>query len=89
MRKPGACDLRVPPSVDAVGVNDDFISARVRAPGAPSDDPLKKRYYYIVRDFDGPHPDLARTVRGPYDEGAFNEQRRKHGVPGVEKIVDV
>lgn len=85
LKKSGACEMRVPPSVKSVGVNADFISAGVASAGAPD----KMIYYYIVRDFDGPQADLARAVRGPYDEKGFLEQRRKHGVPGVERIVDL
>lgn len=84
LRRSGACDPRVPPSVVSIGRNSDFISAAIRSAG----DPSALYYYYIVRDFDGPNADLARTVRGPYDEAAFNEERRKHGVPAVAIIID-
>lgn len=85
LRQNGACDLRVPPSVALIGVSGDFISAGVTAPG----DPQTIHYYYIVREFDGPFADLKRTVRGPFNEAAFLAERRKHGVPGVAKILEL
>ncbi|MEK7266304.1 MAG: hypothetical protein AAB227_09420 [Pseudomonadota bacterium] len=76
------CDLRVPPPVVRLGWDENFISAAVRKIGEPD----AVDYYYIVRDFDGPGADVARVVRGPYDEAAFIDERRKHGVPGVAPI---
>lgn len=76
------CELRVPPPVVKIGRDENFISAAVRRIG----DPDAVDYYYIVRDFDGPRADVARVVRGPFDEAKFIEERRKHGVPGVAPI---
>lgn len=78
----GACDLRIAPPVFLLGWNEDFIAAGVH----PVGDPDAVVYYYIVRDFDGPRADVARVVRGPFDEKKFIEERRKHGVPGVAEI---
>lgn len=76
------CDLRIGPPVVSLGWDEDFISAAVRKTGEPG----ALDYYYIVRDFDGPRADLARAVRGPFDEKKFIEERRKHGVPGVSPL---
>lgn len=81
-RPPGGCDLRVAPPVVLLCWDEDFISAAVQ----PASEPETLQYYYIVRDFDGPRADIARVVRGPFDEKKFNEERRKHGVPGVSEI---
>lgn len=78
----GGCDPRIPPPVVRLGWDEDFISAAVKRIGEPK----ALDYYYIVRDFDGPRADVARAVRGPYDEAKFIEERRKHGVPGVASI---
>lgn len=78
----GGCELRVPPPVVRLGWDGNFISAAVRKTGAPE----TLDYYYIVRDFDGPRADVSRVVRGPFDEAAFIEERRKHGVPGVAPL---
>ena len=76
------CEKRVPAPVVKLGWDEDFVSAAVGKIG----DPDALQYYYIVRDFDGPRAGADRAVRGPYDEGAFIEERRKHGVPGVAPI---
>lgn len=76
------CDLRVGPPVVSLGWDEDFISAAVRKVGEPG----ALDYYYIVRDFDGPRADVARAVKGPFDEKKFIEERRKHGVPGVAPL---
>lgn len=78
----GGCDLRIAPPVAALGWDEDFISVAVRQTGEPS----TLSYYYIVRDFDGPRADIARAVRGPFDEQKFIEERRRHGVPGVAPL---
>ncbi len=81
-RPTGACDLRVPPPVLAYGWDEDFVSAAVRSAG----DPNVVLYFYVVREFDGPRADVARAVRGPFDEKAFIGERRRHGVPGVAEM---
>lgn len=81
-RPEGGCDLRIGPPVVSLGWDEDFISAAVRKTGEPE----TRDYYYIVRDFDGPRADIARVVRGPFDEKKFIEERRKHGVPGVAPL---
>lgn len=78
----GGCDLRIGPPVVSLGWDEDFISAAVRKTGEPG----ALDYYYIVRDFDGPRADIARAVRGPFDEKKFVEERRKHGVPDVAPL---
>ncbi|MFZ5616628.1 MAG: hypothetical protein ACOZAA_04815 [Pseudomonadota bacterium] len=78
----GGCDARIAPPVVLLGWDEDFISAAIR----PVGEPKTLRYFYIVRDFDGPRADIARVVRGPFDEKKFIEERRKHGVPGVFEI---
>jgi hypothetical protein len=82
-RKNGACDLRVPGRVFAIGFDEDFIVAAVR----PMGDESKKAFYYIVRDFDGPRADVTRAVRGPFGNGDFVEEMKKHGVPAPSVVV--
>jgi hypothetical protein len=83
LRKSGVCDPRIPPSVVSLGRSADFISAGVKPIGEPD----LVVYYYLVRDRDGPDADQALVLRGPYDAAAFDEERRKHGVPAVHAVI--
>ncbi|MFN3959549.1 MAG: hypothetical protein ACK4NP_06510 [Parvularculaceae bacterium] len=82
-RKNGACDLRVPGRVFAIGFDDDFVAAAVH----PLGDQSKKAFYYVVRDFDGPSADVMRAVRGPFENEDFVEEMKKHGVAAPDVVV--
>jgi hypothetical protein len=82
-RANGACDLRIPERVFAIGFDEDFIVAAVH----PLNDESETAFYYIVRDFDGPRADVKRAVRGPFENDAFVEEMREHGVPEPGQVV--
>lgn len=82
-RMNGACDLRVPGRVFAIAFDENFIVAAVR----PLNIESRKVFYYVVRDFDGPRVDVTRAVRGPFENDAFVEEMRKHGVPAPNLVV--
>lgn len=83
LRSSGACDLRIPGRVFAIGYDEDFIAAAVR----PLNIDSKKVFYYVVRDFDGPRADVKRVVRGPFENDAFVKEMREHGVPAPELVI--
>ena len=82
-RANGVCDLRIPGRVFAIGYDDHFIVAAVR----PLNIQSKKLFYYVVRDFDGPRADVTRAVRGPFENDAFVEEMREHGVPAPNLVI--
>ncbi len=82
-RSNGACDLRIPGRVFAIAHDEDFIVAAVR----PLNIPSNKLFYYVVRDFDGPRADVARAVRGPFENDAFVAEMKEHGVPAPNLVI--
>jgi hypothetical protein len=82
-RASGVCELRIPGRVFAIGHDDDFIVAAVH----PLNIQSEKRFYYVVRDFDGPRADVARAVRGPFENDAFVKEMKEHGVPAPELVI--
>jgi hypothetical protein len=84
----GACDIRVPGPVTAIGYDDDFISAEIRN----GSDPAEDDYYFIVRLFDSQYANGAQCLdveRGRIESAKKGKKKLECDVVFSKKTVKI
>ena len=77
------CVGRIPETVFAVGWNNSFIVAARH----PKNDRSRVEYFYIDRAVDGTFVDPSVSVRGPFDSQAFEQEKRRLGLPPFRREI--